>query len=79
MTSKSFARRLERLEEELIPEDDSKVWEIILVDSDGTSTPSGIRIEWPTPGSVHSHRDAMAPRQLAAKPVLLLTKIKLNP
>jgi len=47
MTSRSLARRLERLEVELIPEDDPKVWEIIVVDSDGTRTPAGIRIEMP--------------------------------
>jgi hypothetical protein len=46
MTSRSLARRLERLEEQVIPEDERKVWEMIIVDSDGTRTPTGIRIEW---------------------------------
>jgi hypothetical protein len=59
--SRNLYQRLERLEQQSIPEDESKVWEII--DSDGTATPSGIRIEWPTPGSGHCHRGAMAPRQ----------------
>ena len=47
MTGRSLSRRLDRLEEELIPEDDPKVWEIIIVDSDGTRTPTGERIEMP--------------------------------
>lgn len=50
MTGRSLSRRLERLEEELIPEDDPKVWEIIVVESDGTRTPTGIRVEMPPPG-----------------------------
>jgi hypothetical protein len=50
MTSRSLARRLERLEEQVIPEDERKVWEMIIVDSDGTRTPTGIRIEMPGPG-----------------------------
>jgi len=45
MSSKNLARRLHRLEERMIPEDEPKVWEIIVVDSDGTKTPSGIRVE----------------------------------
>ena len=48
MTARSRAHRLEQLERELIPEDDPKVWEMIIVDSDGTRTPSGIRIEMPS-------------------------------
>ena len=51
MTSRSLVRRLERLEEQVIPEDERKVWEMIIVDSDGTRTPTGIRIEMPPPGS----------------------------
>jgi hypothetical protein len=47
MTSRSLARRLERLEEEMIPEDEPKVWEMIIVDSNRTRTTSGIRVEWP--------------------------------
>jgi len=38
------------MEEQVIPEDERKVWEIVIVDSDGTKTPSGIRIEMPAPG-----------------------------
>ena len=49
MTRSSLARRLERLEEQVIPEDERKIWEMIIVDSDGTRTPSGIRVEMPPP------------------------------
>ena len=45
MTSRNLARRLDRLEEQMIPEDERKVWEIMIVDSDGTRTPTGERIE----------------------------------
>jgi hypothetical protein len=47
MIGRSLARRLERLEEQVIPDDERKVWEMIVVDSDGTRTASGIRVEWP--------------------------------
>ena len=50
MTSRSLVRRLERLEEQVMPEDERKVWEIIIVGSDGTRTPTGERIEMPPPG-----------------------------
>jgi hypothetical protein len=55
MTSRNLARRLERLEEELIPEDDPKSWEIIIVDSDSTRTPNGIRIDMPRGGRAKGH------------------------
>ena len=45
MTGRSLSRRLERLEEELMPEDELKVWQIVIMDSDGTKT-LGERIEW---------------------------------
>jgi len=45
MTSRSLARRLERLEEQVIPADELKVWQIVIMDSDGTKT-LGERIEW---------------------------------
>jgi len=50
MTSRSLVRRLERLEAHIVPEDERKIWEIVVVDSDGTRTPTGIRIEMPPPG-----------------------------
>jgi hypothetical protein len=43
--TRSLARRLERLEEQVIPEDELKVWQIVIMDSDGTKT-LGERIEW---------------------------------
>ena len=45
MTSRSLARRLERLEEHIVPEDELKVWRIVIMDSDGTKT-LGEMIEW---------------------------------
>jgi hypothetical protein len=54
MIGRSLPRRLERLEEHIIPEDERKVWEIIIVDSDGTRTPTGIRIEMP-PSAMRVH------------------------
>jgi hypothetical protein len=50
MTGRSLSRRLERLEEHTMPEDEPTVWEIILVDSDGTRIPTGERIEMPPSG-----------------------------
>jgi len=43
--TRSLARRLERLEEQVIPEDELKVWQIVIMDSDGTKK-LGERIEW---------------------------------
>lgn len=45
MTSRSLARRLERLEEHIMTEDDLKVWQLVIMDADGTKT-LGERIEW---------------------------------
>jgi hypothetical protein len=61
--SRNLSLRLDRLEQQLIPEDEPKVWEIVMVDSDGTTTPSGIRIEWPAPGSPQIHRRGAKVRQ----------------
>jgi hypothetical protein len=38
LTSRNLVRRLERLEQRLIPEDERKVWNIVLVDSNRTRT-----------------------------------------
>jgi len=43
--TRSLARRLERLEEQVIPADELKIWQIVIVDSDGAKT-LGDRIEW---------------------------------
>jgi len=48
MIGGSLLRRLERLEQHIMPEDEPRVWEIIIVDSDGTRTPTGERIEMPS-------------------------------
>ena len=38
-------RRLELLEEEILPAEELKVWEVVIVDSDGEMTPTGIRTQ----------------------------------
>jgi hypothetical protein len=50
MTGRSLSRRLERLEEHTMPEDEPTVWEIILVDSDGTRTTDRNAAVRPTAG-----------------------------
>jgi hypothetical protein len=45
MISRTLARRLERLEDDILPADELKVWQIVITDSDGTET-LGDRIEW---------------------------------
>jgi hypothetical protein len=48
MNNRNLSRRLERLEESMIPVTVRKVWQIITVNSDGTKEPTGITIEWPS-------------------------------
>jgi hypothetical protein len=43
--TKSLYRRLERLEEQTLPAEEPRVWQIVFRDSDGTQT-LGDRIEW---------------------------------
>jgi hypothetical protein len=43
--SKTLSRRLERLEEQIAPLEEPRVWQIVYVDSDGNRT-DGERIEW---------------------------------
>jgi hypothetical protein len=45
MGTKSIYQRLARLEEQMMPTDEIKVWQIVITDSDGTKT-LGDRIEW---------------------------------
>ena len=45
MISRNLHRRLERLEEQTMPMDEPNVWQIVMVDSDGTQT-LGEQIEW---------------------------------
>jgi hypothetical protein len=45
MVTRALYRRLERLEEQTMPMDEPKVWQIVFRHSDGTQT-LGDRIEW---------------------------------
>ena len=64
MTARSLARRLDRLEQQLIPEEEPKVWEIVIVDSDGTRTPTGKRIEMPPSGRLRGSKTVQPWRRL---------------
>jgi hypothetical protein len=44
--SRNLSRRLERLEERMIPLTVRRVWRIVTINSDGTTQPTGISIEW---------------------------------
>jgi hypothetical protein len=55
MINRNLARRLERLEDRLMPEIVRKVWQIIIVDADG-SRREGETIEWEAPRSVPAHQ-----------------------
>jgi len=43
--TRSLYRRLERLEEQTMPMDEPKVWQIVFRDSDGSQT-LGDQVEW---------------------------------
>ena len=45
MVTNTLRRRLERLEEQTMPMDEPKVWQIVFRHSDGTQT-FGDQIEW---------------------------------
>jgi hypothetical protein len=45
VSSRNLSRRLERLEERVMPPTVSKVWQIVYVDSDGRMH-EGDKIEW---------------------------------
>jgi hypothetical protein len=45
--NRNLPRRLEQFEERMIPSTVRKVWQIITMNSDGTTEPTGISIEWP--------------------------------
>ena len=51
MINRNLSRRLERLEERVMPETVHRVWQIVFVDSDGV-TQEGKRIEWNAPAPV---------------------------
>jgi hypothetical protein len=48
MITRNLARRLERLEQVATPLRVCKVWRIVTINSDGTTEPTGISIEWPS-------------------------------
>jgi hypothetical protein len=56
-TNKTLSRRLQRLEEELVPLEERivRVWQVVLVDSDGCCR-DGERIEWSPPRPVSTRR-----------------------
>lgn len=45
MVNRTLKRRLERLEQQTMPIDEPKVWQIVFRESDGTQT-LGDQIEW---------------------------------
>jgi hypothetical protein len=56
MNARGLSRRLDRLEQRILPLDQPKVWEVVQVDSDGTRTPTNIRIEMPPPRAPIGYR-----------------------
>jgi hypothetical protein len=48
MIRRTLSRRLERLQESMIPSTERKVWQIVTINSDGTTAPSGFSFEWPS-------------------------------
>jgi hypothetical protein len=60
--TESLSRRLERLEEQVAPLAEPKVWKIVIVDSDG-SCRDGETITWRPPRPVQ-RRPRLAPRQM---------------
>jgi len=48
---RNLSRRLERLEEQIMPATVSRVWQIMIVDSDGV-VEEGPKIEWQAPKPV---------------------------
>ena len=46
--SRNLARRLDRLEEQMMPLNARKVWHVITINSDGTRAPSVLFVEWPS-------------------------------
>jgi len=55
MTNRNLSRRLERLEETSEPSAEPRVWQIVIVDSDG-SRRDGPVIKWQPPRPVQSQR-----------------------
>jgi hypothetical protein len=55
MITRNLSRRLERLEDRMMPEVVRRVWQIVYVDSDG-SRREGEKIEWQAPRPVPAFR-----------------------
>ena len=55
LISRNLSRRLERLEEHVMPEIVRKVWQIVIVDSDG-SRREGEKIAWQAPRPARAFR-----------------------
>ena len=55
MISRTLSRRLERLEEVITPETVRRVWQIVIVDPDG-SRREGEKIEWQAPRPIPAFR-----------------------
>lgn len=56
MMNRNLSQRLERLEGQIAPLIVRKVWQIMTINSDGTTEPSGLSFEWfsnPAPNSRH--------------------------
>jgi len=62
MNNRSLSQRLKRLEEIITPETVHRVWQIVFVDSDG-STQEGDRIEWSAPAPVRRNVPALWKRR----------------
>jgi hypothetical protein len=55
MITRNLSRRLERLEDRMMPEVVRRVWQIVTVDSDG-SRREGEKIQWQAPRPVPAFR-----------------------
>jgi hypothetical protein len=55
MINRNLSRRLERLEEVITPASVRRVWQIVIVDSDGCRR-DGEKIEWQAPRPVRALR-----------------------
>jgi hypothetical protein len=60
---RNLSRRLERLEEQMMPLIVRKVWQMITINSDGTTAPSGLSVEWSS-NPAPDRRQGTSPRRL---------------
>jgi hypothetical protein len=64
MINRNLSLRLERLEEVITPETVRRVWQIVIVDSDG-SRREGEKIEWQAPRPVPAFWETLPTRELS--------------